>query len=132
MSFLARKLTLAFAGVAGIAVLALIASAATGFSTWPWQTRQAYADGELGLRIGAAKLEVWTRIREMQREGVLVPGAGRNNDHRASTTDFTQVDTLDQWSFPTPPCCRCWLELTFADEGLASFQRRCSYAPEVP
>jgi|GEM_PF-4117905 hypothetical protein len=132
MSPLRRKLVLGLTGLAGIAILALMASAATGFSTWPWQTSQAYADGELGLRIGATKLEVWNRILELQREGVLVPGAGRNNNSRASTTEFTQVDSLDWWSFPIPPCCRCSLDLTFEDESLASFQGHCNYAPEGP
>ena len=99
---LSRKLVLALVVSAGIAIFGLIASAATGFSL------------------------------ELQREGVLVPGAGKNNDFRASTTDFTQVDTLDWWSFPTLPCCRCSLDLTFNAERLASFQRHCNYAPEVP
>ena len=132
MSSLRRKVVLGLTGLVSVAVLAVLASAATGFSTWPWQTTEPYADGELGLRIGATKLEVWNRILELQHEGALVPGAGSNNDSRASTTEFTQVDNLDWWSFPTPPCCRCSLELTFEDESLASLHGHCNYAPEVP
>jgi hypothetical protein len=132
MSSLRRKLGLGLTGLAGLSLLALLASAASGFRTWPWQQTQEYADGDLGLRIGASKLDAWNQILKLQREGVLVPGAGSNNDSRASTTEFTQVSSLDWWSFPTPPCCRCSVDITFEGEGLASFKHQCNYAPEGP
>jgi hypothetical protein len=127
-----RKLMLGFVGLAGVAVVALICSAITGFDTWPWQTHRPYVDGDLGIRIGTTKLIVWDRLLELERAGILVPGAGSNNDHRASTTEFTQVNDLDWWSFPTPPCCTCALELTFKGEKLTHFERHCNHAPEGP
>jgi hypothetical protein len=130
MATLRRKLALGLAGLAGFALLTLLASAATGFSTWPWQKNHVYADGDLGIHIGAGKLDVWNQVLKLQRNGVLVPGAGRNNNSRASTTEFTQVNSLDWWSFPTPPCCRCSVDLTFEADDLTSFKRHCNYAPE--
>ena len=132
MSTLRRRLSLGTLGLAGLVLLALAGSCATGFGTWPWQQTRAYVDGDLGLRIGASKQEAWNRILQLQHEGVLVPGAGSNNDSRASTTEFTQVNSLDRWSFPTPPCCRCSVEITFEGEKLDSFKHHCNYAPEVP
>jgi hypothetical protein len=132
MPTLRRKFTLGLTGLVGLALLTLLASAVTGFSTWPWQKTHVYEDGELGLHIGASRLDVWKQILRLQRKGVLVPGAGRNNNSRASTTDFTQVASLDWWSFPSPPCCRCSVDLTFKNDSLKSFEKHCNYAPEGP
>jgi hypothetical protein len=132
MSLLRRKVAFVLAGLVGLPLLALFASFATGFSTWPWQKTQAYADGDLGLHIGASKLDAWNQILKLQRDGVLVQGAGSNNDSRASTTEFTQVNNLDWWSFPTPPCCRCSVDITFENNKVASFGHHCNYAPEGP
>jgi hypothetical protein len=132
MSSIRRKLTLGIGGLAGVVIVALIWSAATGFGTWPWQTSRSYVDGDLGLRIGATKLVAWTRVLELEQAGILVPGAGTNNDSRASTTEFTQVHDLDRWNFPAPPCCRCALDLTFEGEKLKHFERHCNHAPEGP
>jgi hypothetical protein len=132
MTSIRRKLALSIVGLAGVLVVALIWSAATDFRTWPWQTTRPYVDGDLGLHIGATKLAAWTRVLELEGAGILVPGTGSNNDHRASTTEFTQVHDLDSWSFATPPCCKCALELRFKGEKLTHFERHCNYAPEGP
>ena len=132
MSSFRRKLTLSIEGLAGVAVVALISSAIIGFRTWPWQTRQAYVDGDMGIHIDATKLIVWNRILELEGADILVAGAGSNNDHRASTKTFTQIHDLDWWSFPTSPCCRCTLEFTFNGQKLTHFERHCNYAPEGP
>jgi hypothetical protein len=130
MSAVLRKLAQGLLVLVGVALVALLGSIVTDFSTWPWHTRRTYADGELELHIGATKLDVWNRILEMESEGKLVPQAGTNNDSRASTTEFKQVHDLDWWSFPIPPCCRCSLDLTFVGGKLMQFERYCNYAPE--
>ena len=132
MSPLRRKVAASLGALVGIPLLGLLFSFHTGFSTWPWQKPHPYRDGELGLHIGAKKAEVWERILALQREGLLVPGAGQNNDSRASTTELSQVQSLDLWSFPMPPCCRCTLELTFESSKLTRFKKHCNYAPEGP
>jgi|HubBroStandDraft_1064217.scaffolds.fasta_scaffold356267_1 hypothetical protein len=132
MSSNRRKVTLGIVGLAGVAIVALICSAITNFDTWPWQTRRPYVDGDLRIRIGATKQIVWARVLELEGADILVRGAGSNNDHHASTTKFAQVHDLDSWSFPTPPCCRCALDLTFEGEKLKHFERHCNYAPEGP
>jgi hypothetical protein len=132
MSSIRRRLTLGIVGLAGVALVALVCSAITSFGTWPWQTSRPYVDGDLGIRIGATKPIVWTRVLELEGANILVPGAGSNNDHRASTTEFRQVHDLDSWSFPMPPCCKCALDLTFKGEALTHFERHCNYAPEGP
>lgn len=127
-----RAIKLASMTIVAVLLVLTIASVSTGFSTWPWQVTHAYFDGDLGLNIGATKQEVWERVLEMQREGTLVPLIGENNDSRATTTEFSQVHDLDWWSFPTPPCCRCSVDLAFEQERLRHFERQCNYAPEGP
>jgi hypothetical protein len=132
MTSICRKITLGIVGSASVVMVALIWSAATDFGTWPWQTTRLYVDGDLGLHIGATKLVAWTRVLELEGAGILVPGAGTNNDHRASTTEFTQVHNLDSWNFLMPPCCSCSLDMSFEGEKLEHFERHCNYAPEGP
>jgi hypothetical protein len=132
MSTIRRRLLLGIVGLAGVVLIAVIWSAATGFGTWPWQTNRPYVDGDLGLRIGATKPDIWSQVLALEGKGILVPGAGGNNDHRASTTEFTQVHDLDWWDFPMPPCCKCSLDLTFKAGKLTHFERHCNYAPEGP
>ncbi len=125
-----RAIKLALVAVVGMFLILVFASILTDFGTWPWQVTQAYVNGDLGLTIGEPKRVVWARVLELQKEGKLVPGAGLNNDSRASTTEFSQVHDLDWWSFPIPPCCRCSVDLTFDSRTLKSFERHCNYAPE--
>jgi hypothetical protein len=127
-----RTIKRGIAALLGVIVVLAIASIVSGFSTWPWQITHLYSDGQLGLGVGASKLDVWNRILTLQDEGRLVRGAGRNNDSRASTTEFSQVSNLDWWSFPVPPCCRCSLDLTFDQGYLKHFEKHCNYAPEGP